>query len=61
MKVLKFGGSSVGSAETIEKVVEIIRTTVKSGPCAVVLSAMQGTTDSLIEAVALRNAVMTVT
>ncbi len=50
MKVLKFGGSSVGSAETIEKVVEIIRTTVKSGPCAVVLSAMQGTTDSLIEA-----------
>jgi len=50
MKVLKFGGSSVGSAETIEKVIEIVRTTTKSGPCAVVLSAMQGTTDSLIEA-----------
>lgn len=47
MKVLKFGGSSVGSAETIEKVIEIIR---RTGPCAVVLSAMQGTTDSLIEA-----------
>ena len=47
MKVLKFGGSSVGSAETIEKVIEIIR---RSGPCAVVLSAMQGTTDALIEA-----------
>lgn len=47
MKVLKFGGSSVGSAETIEKVIEIIR---RSGNCAVVLSAMQGTTDSLIEA-----------
>lgn len=47
MKVLKFGGSSVGSAETIEKVIEIIR---GSGTCAVVLSAMQGTTDSLIEA-----------
>ncbi len=47
MKVLKFGGSSVGSAETIEKVIEIIRL---SRPCAVVLSAMQGTTDSLIDA-----------
>jgi aspartokinase/homoserine dehydrogenase 1 len=47
MKVLKFGGSSVGSAETIEKVIELIR---RSGACAVVLSAMQGTTDSLIEA-----------
>lgn len=47
MKVLKFGGSSVGSVETIEKVVEIIR---DSGECAVVLSAMQGTTDALIEA-----------
>jgi len=47
MKVIKFGGSSVGSAETIEKVIEIIR---RSGPCAVVLSAMQGTTDALIEA-----------
>ena len=50
MKVLKFGGSSVGSAETIEKVVEIIRAARKSGSCAVVLSAMHGTTDSLIEA-----------
>jgi aspartokinase/homoserine dehydrogenase 1 len=47
MKVLKFGGSSVGRAESIEKVIEIIRS---SGACAVVLSAMQGTTDSLIEA-----------
>ena len=50
MKVLKFGGSSAGSAETIEKVVEIICEARASGPCAVVLSAMQGTTDSLIEA-----------
>ena len=50
MKVLKFGGSSVGSAETIEKVVEIILASVESDTCAVVLSAMQGTTDSLIEA-----------
>ena len=50
MKVLKFGGSSVGSAETIEEVIEIVREALESGPCAVVLSAMQGTTDQLIEA-----------
>ena len=50
MKVLKFGGSSVGSADTILKVVDIIRGASESGPCAVVLSAMQGTTDALIEA-----------
>ena len=50
MKALKFGGSSVGNAETIEKVIEIIRKARLSGPCAVVLSAMQGTTDALIEA-----------
>ncbi len=50
MKVLKFGGSSVGSAATMEKVIEIVREALKTGPCAVVLSAMQGTTDALIEA-----------
>lgn len=50
MKVLKFGGSSVGSAETINQVVDIIRTAREGGPCAVVLSAMHGTTDALIEA-----------
>ncbi len=50
MKVLKFGGSSVGSAATIEKVIEIVRGVLEVGPCAVVLSAMQGTTDALIEA-----------
>lgn len=50
MKVLKFGGSSVGSAETIEKVTAIICEAAATGECAVVLSAMQGTTDALIEA-----------
>lgn len=50
MKVLKFGGSSVGSAETIEKVVEIVREASVMGECAVVLSAMQGATDALIDA-----------
>lgn len=50
MKVLKFGGSSVGSAESIEKVVAIIASTAVSGRCSIVLSAMQGTTDDLIMA-----------
>lgn len=50
MKVLKFGGSSVGSPEAIKQVIEIIRRTGELGHCAVVLSAMQGTTDDLIAA-----------
>ena len=49
MKVLKFGGSSVGNAESIGKVVEIVQSTVENNSCVVVLSAMQGTTDALIE------------
>lgn len=49
MRVLKFGGSSVGTAEYIEKVVKIIQSASEKDSCAVVLSAMQGTTDSLIE------------
>ena len=50
MKVLKFGGSSVGSAENIENVVSIIRQKSAEGEITVVLSAMQSTTDALIEA-----------
>jgi aspartokinase/homoserine dehydrogenase 1 len=49
MKVLKFGGSSVGNAENIEKVVEIVSKAIEKDSCAVVLSAMQGTTDALID------------
>lgn len=49
MKVLKFGGSSVGSAGNIEKVVEIVKSAIENNSCVVVLSAMQGTTDALIE------------
>lgn len=46
MKVLKFGGTSVGSAERIRGVAELI-----SGkqPQIVVLSAMSGTTNTLVE------------
>ena len=39
MKVMKFGGSSVGSAETIESVGEIIRESCETTGCAVVLSS----------------------
>jgi len=49
MRVLKFGGSSVANAENIEKAVEIIKRSAAKGPSVVVLSAMQGTTDELIE------------
>ena len=50
MRVLKFGGSSVGSANTMEQVIAIIRQTAQEVPCVTVLSAMQGTTDALIKA-----------
>jgi len=50
MKVMKFGGTSVGTADNIKRVIDIIRSAAAEGPCAVVLSAMQGTTDQLIKA-----------
>ncbi len=46
MKVLKFGGTSVGSAERIRHVAGLIG---GSEPKVVVLSAMSGTTDTLVE------------
>lgn len=49
MKVLKFGGTSVGSAESIKVVADIIVSYHNSQvPCAVVVSAMGGITDRLI-------------
>ncbi|MDE7374521.1 MAG: aspartate kinase [Odoribacter sp.] len=46
MKVLKFGGTSVGSAERIRSVAELIS---DGQPKIVVLSAMSGTTNTLVE------------
>ena len=46
MKVLKFGGTSVGSAERIKEVAKLINDGDKK---IVVLSAMSGTTNSLVE------------
>lgn len=46
MKVLKFGGTSVGSADRIKAVAELIRSGDKK---LIILSAMSGTTNSLVE------------
>ena len=46
MKVLKFGGTSVGSAERIRNVANLIS---DNQPKIVVLSAMSGTTNTLVE------------
>lgn len=47
MKVMKFGGTSVGTPQRMKEVAKLIT---KSGePTFVVLSAMSGTTNSLIE------------
>lgn len=50
MKVLKFGGTSVGSAESIKSVLEIVKSSYErnEGPI-VVLSAMSGVTNLLTE------------
>ncbi len=48
LKVMKFGGSSVGSAERIQNVAKIVLDARKIGEVAVVVSAMQGVTDKLL-------------
>lgn len=51
MRILKFGGSSVGNEERVERVIQILseRYLQKRIHFAVVFSAFQGVTDSLIE------------
>ena len=46
MKVMKFGGTSVGSAERIQNVANLIA---DKGKNIIVLSAMAGTTNTLVE------------
>jgi bifunctional aspartokinase / homoserine dehydrogenase 1 len=48
MKVLKFGGTSVGSAENIQKVKEIVRQ--QKEDVIVVVSALEGITDLILQA-----------
>jgi len=51
IRVLKFGGTSVGSAERVRSAVHIIRNTAEACRPVVVVSAMAGVTDDLVEAV----------
>jgi bifunctional aspartokinase / homoserine dehydrogenase 1 len=50
MKVLKFGGTSVGSAKNINKVIGILKYQSQNTPIAVVVSAVGGITDKLLTA-----------
>ncbi|NNE44440.1 MAG: bifunctional aspartate kinase/homoserine dehydrogenase I, partial [Gemmatimonadetes bacterium] len=45
MRVLKFGGTSVGSVESLGHVCEIVA---RAAPCAVVVSALSQVTDGLL-------------
>jgi aspartokinase/homoserine dehydrogenase 1 len=48
MRVLKFGGTSVGSPAAIEKIIEILKDKDHKDTAAVVVSAFSGVTDGLI-------------
>jgi len=50
MKVLKFGGTSVGSAANIRKVKAIVQKSTDSDRVVIVVSAVGGVTDSLMKA-----------
>lgn len=49
MQVLKFGGSSVANAANIHKVIAIVQRAVKKEPTVLVVSALGGVTDSLLQ------------
>jgi bifunctional aspartokinase / homoserine dehydrogenase 1 len=49
MQVIKFGGSSVASAQNINKVVDIVKNKTNSQKIAVVVSALGGITDLLLQ------------
>ena len=50
IRVMKFGGTSVADASCIARVVEIIRAASEESHVVVVVSAMSGVTNKLIEA-----------
>jgi aspartokinase/homoserine dehydrogenase 1 len=50
LRIMKFGGTSVGNADSIRKVVEIIRAALGNDDIVVVVSAMAGVTNRLVEA-----------
>lgn len=53
MQVIKFGGTSVANAENINKVIAIVKDKVKAGRTIVVVSALGGVTDLLLNAAIL--------
>ena len=50
MKVLKFGGSSVATSENINKAISIVKDSASNTQIIVVVSALGGITDVLLEA-----------
>src|ERR1700681_2164221 len=50
LQVMKFGGTSVGDATCIARTAQIIANAARENPCVVVVSAMSGVTNRLIEA-----------
>src|SRR5580704_14771964 len=50
LRIMKFGGTSVGDATRIRKVVEIVRDAAREYEVVVVVSAMSGVTNRLVEA-----------
>jgi bifunctional aspartokinase / homoserine dehydrogenase 1 len=50
LQVMKFGGTSVGSAECIARVAQIIAKGARESRCVAVVSAMSGVTNQLIDA-----------
>ena len=53
MQVFKFGGTSVANADNINKVVAIVKESIKKDTTIVVVSALGGVTDLLLSAAAL--------
>jgi len=50
LRIMKFGGTSVGDASCIQRVVKIIRSASRESDIVVVISAMSGVTNKLIDA-----------
>ena len=56
LRVMKFGGTSVGDASCIARVSQIVRDSVRENSVVVVVSAMSGVTNKLVEAATLSEA-----
>jgi len=50
LRVMKFGGTSVGDASCIARVAQIVKQAATEGPIIAVVSAMSGVTNRLIDA-----------